>query len=295
MKKTVSMIAAILLTASVAMAGSVSAFAEEAVSTTTTAAAAAAEDQGTNETTETTAVETTAAETTAVETTAVETTAVETTAKETTETPATLTKEEAEAMALADAQKDGSKFNVVNESVCDEESGCWVITLQREEGTKRLIYHVTANIIEKQEEEGVENLTQEAAEKKAVEDANKGGENYAVKDSSYDEEKGCWIILVQRVNGNKEILYHIYADKLEKFEEATPVETTTAAGTTAAGAATTTTAAGTTAKAAATTTKKADNKSASPKTGDAFPALPVAGVAVAAVAGALALTRKKNG
>ena len=291
MKKTVSMIAAILLTASVAMAGSVSAFAEDTVSTTTTAAAAAAEDQGTNETTETTAVETTA-----VETTVVETTAVETTAKETTETPATLTKEEAEAMALADAQKDGSKFNVVNESVCDEESGCWVITLQREEGTKRLIYHVTANIIEKQEEEGVENLTQEAAEKKAVEDANKGGENYAVKDSSYDEEKGCWIILVQRVNGNKEILYHIYADKLEKFEEATPVETTTAAGTTAAGAATTTTAAGTTAKAAATTTaKKADNKSASPKTGDAFPALPVAGVAVAAVAGALALTRKKNG
>ena len=286
MKKTVSMIAAILLTASVAMAGSVSAFAEDTVSTTTTAAAAAAEDQGTNETTETTAVETTAAETTAVETTA----------KETTETPATLTKEEAEAMALADAQKDGSKFTVVNESVCDEESGCWVITLQREEGTKRLIYHVTANIIEKQEEEGVENLTQEAAEKKAVEDANKGGENYAVKDSSYDEEKGCWIILVQRVNGNKEILYHIYADKLEKFEEATPVETTTAAGTTAAGAATTTTAAGTTAKAAATTTaKKADNKSASPKTGDAFPALPVAGVAVAAVAGALALTRKKNG
>ena len=56
---------------------------------------------------------------------------------------------------------------------------------------------------------------------------------------------------------------------------------------------TTTTAAATTTTTTVAKTTKAANKNSSPKTGDAFPALPVAGMGLTAVAVAFAL-RKKN-
>lgn len=71
-------------------------------------------------------------------------------------------------------------------------------------------------------------------------------------------------------------------------------ETTTAEAPVEAETTTTTTAAATTTTTTVAKTTKAANKNSSPKTGDAFPALPVAGMGLTAVAVAFALRKKNN-
>jgi len=284
MKKTVSMIAAILLTASVAMAGSVSAFAEEEpISTTTMLMESIERNSETDETTADMPLYTGTIEetTTVAETT---TTALETTTLSGSTAAAKMSQQDAVDKALRDANTDQYNVFSVVDATYDDANGYWIVNLQRVEGTKRLVYHVSDTVFEKIDEEAVNNMTKEEAEKKALDDANKDGSNFKVESSSLDEANGYWVVTLHRVDGNKVVMYYVYADKLERYEE-TADGTTVVTGTTTKTAATTK---------AATTTKKADDKSASPKTGDAFPVIPVAGVAVAAAAGALVLAKKKN-
>ncbi|MBP3248922.1 MAG: LPXTG cell wall anchor domain-containing protein [Ruminococcus sp.] len=107
-------------------------------------------------------------------------------------------------------------------------------------------------------------------------------EDFEVTGETYDIESETWTVNVQKKDGTDARVYTVKGDEVTRVEAPVEETTTTAAATTTT--TTTTTAAKTT---------KAANKNSSPKTGDAFPALPVAGMGLTAVAVAFAL-RKKN-
>ena len=113
----------------------------------------------------------------------------------------------------------------------------------------------------------------------------KAGKNFKAVSAKWEDGQTASYWRVGIVDATKEnaetVYYHVDAEG-NVTEEPVPVAVTTTAKATTTKATTT--------KAAAT---KAASKDAAPKTGDAFPAIPVAGAAVTAVAVAFAL-RKKN-
>ena len=114
-------------------------------------------------------------------------------------------------------------------------------------------------------------------------------ENFSVSSAVYDNAGGFWTITVRRNNGNDIRIYKVAGDTVTRTDiDESTIIATTAASTTTAKAQSTTTAAAT--KAAA----KSTSKNSSPKTGVAFPAIPVAGLAIAAVAVAFTLKKKSN-
>jgi len=128
-------------------------------------------------------------------------------------------------------------------------------------------------------------LPASVADAKVFDAITKGGDNwedFEVTGETYDIESETWTVNVQKKDGTDARVYTVKSDEVTRVEAPVEETTTTAAATTTT--TTTTTAAKTT---------KAANKNSSPKTGDAFPALPVAGMGLTAVAVAFAL-RKKN-
>ncbi|WP_173350364.1 LPXTG cell wall anchor domain-containing protein, partial [Ruminococcus flavefaciens] len=114
-------------------------------------------------------------------------------------------------------------------------------------------------------------------------------EDFSVSSAVYDNAGGFWTITVRRNNGNDIRIYKVAGDTVTRTDiDESTIIATTAASTTTAKAQSTTTAAAT--KAAA----KSTSKNSSPKTGVAFPAIPVAGLAIAAVAVAFTLKKKEN-
>ena len=114
-------------------------------------------------------------------------------------------------------------------------------------------------------------------------------EDFSVSSAVYDNAGGFWTITVRRNNGNDIRIYKVTGDTVTRTDiDESTIIATTAASTTTAKAQSTTTAAAT--KAAA----KSTSKNSSPKTGVAFPAIPVAGLAIAAVAVAFTLKKKEN-
>ena len=131
-----------------------------------------------------------------------------------------------------------------------------------------------------------QSFTETDAAEKAFDALTKEGEsreNYFVTNSVYDADNDFWTVTLRRNNGNDIRTYKATADGAVRIGDDTAVTTASATATT--------TNAETTTAAAATTSKTTANKNGSPKTGVAFPAIPVAGIAVAA---AVAFTLKKK-
>ena len=219
--------------------------------------------------------------------------------EETTGTEFSVSKEEAEAQAIADAAKRG--FNgTVRSSEFDAENNCWNISLQRSEGTKVIFYRVDASsvtFIDPEAEEAY-SVSKEEAEAQAIADAAKRGFDGIVRSSEYDTENSCWNISLQRIEGTKIVFYRVDANTLTfidpEAEEAAETTTTTTATSSAATSPTTSAAATTTTAAASTTQTAASPKSSSPKTGVAFPAVCAAVLVLSAASVAFTLKKKED-
>ena len=122
-------------------------------------------------------------------------------------------------------------------------------------------------------------------------------ENFSVTSAVYDNAGDFWTITVRRMNGNDIRIYKVAGDTVTRtdIDESAIFATTAAPATTVnsetTAAQTTTTAAQSTTTAPAT---KAADKNSSPKTGVPFPAIPAAGLVIAAVAVAFTLKKKSN-
>ena len=122
-------------------------------------------------------------------------------------------------------------------------------------------------------------------------------EDFSVTSAVYDNAGDFWTITVRRMNGNDIRIYKVAGDTVTRtdIDESAIIATTAAPSTTVQ---TTTTAAQTTTTAAQSTTTapatKAADKNSSPKTGVPFPAIPAAGLVIAAVAVAFTLKKKSN-
>ena len=122
-------------------------------------------------------------------------------------------------------------------------------------------------------------------------------EDFSVTSAVYDNAGDFWTITVRRMNGNDIRIYKVAGDTVTRtdIDESAIFATTAALATTVKSA---TTAAQTTTTAAQSTTTapatKAADKNSSPKTGVPFPAIPTAGLVIAAVAVAFTLKKKSN-
>ena len=126
---------------------------------------------------------------------------------------------------------------------------------------------------------------EQAAGENALASAGLDGKTYIIVSTEWVQNANeyFWRIGVREIdNGNAPVKY-FHVDEYAAYNEDGSFSGTTAVATTAQAKATTTTAAKTTA-----------NKNGSPKTGVAFPVIPVAGLAVAAVAVAFTLKKKSN-
>lgn len=122
-------------------------------------------------------------------------------------------------------------------------------------------------------------------------------EDFSVTSAVYDNAGDFWTITVRRMNGNDIRIYKVAGDTVTR----TDIDESAIFATTAAPASTVqseTTAVQTTTTAAQSTTTapatKAADKNSSPKTGVPFPAIPAAGLAIAAIAVAFTLKKKSN-
>ena len=133
-------------------------------------------------------------------------------------------------------------------------------------------------------------ISKEEAEKKALDDAAKNGFTGVVVSSEYNANSGLWNVTLQRDGGTKRMNYQVSKDLIKAIDPDAQAVSGNAAVTSTSNTTTNTgvTSVTTTAKPAAS--NKNGNPDA-PKTGVAFPAIPIAG---SAMAGIIALFMKKK-
>ena len=126
---------------------------------------------------------------------------------------------------------------------------------------------------------------EQAAGENALASAGLDGKTYIIVSTEWVQNANeyFWRIGVREIDNVNAPVKYFHVDEYAAYNEDGSFSGTTAAATTAQSKATTTAAAKTTA-----------NKNGSPKTGVAFPAVPVAGLAIAAVAVAFTLKKKSN-
>ena len=207
---------------------------------------------------------------------------------ESADTAYSISKEDAEAKALADAAKRGLDA-IVRSSEYDAENNCWNISLQRNGGTKIVFYSVGETTLTFNDPEA-----KEEAESRALADAAKRGLDAIVRSSEYDAENNCWNISLQRNGGTKIVFYHVGEDTLTFIDHEAEEAVGTSAVSSAATSQATSSAATTTTAAASTTQKASAAKSTSPKTGVAFPAVSAAVLVLSAASVAFTLKKKED-
>ena len=126
---------------------------------------------------------------------------------------------------------------------------------------------------------------EQAAGENALASAGLDGKTYIIVSTEWVQNANeyFWRIGVREIDNVNAPVKYFHVDEYAAYNEDGSFSGTTAAATTVQTKATTTAAAKTTAK-----------KNSSPKTGVAFPAIPVAGLAIAAVAVAFTLKKKSN-